>query len=323
VQALLRIVRAPALHFLLLGACVFALGRDVRVAPPPAERRIVLAATDVARLRREFIDAYGAPPGPAAEARLVDAAVDEEVLYRAALAEGLDRREPAVQARLAQLVRFVGEGGSGEDDGALEREARALGLDRDDLVVRRHLVQLMRLALGRLEPGTQPGPAEVAAYYARHADEFTTPETVRLTHVYVRAGADAGPAAARLLAALRRERVSPADAPARGAPFIAGAEIGPATPAEVTATFGPGFAAALDGVRVGEWGGPLRSTYGLHLVWVHERTPGGPPPLDVVRSRVRQRLLAERREALRRERLRALRASYQITVERPGAGGRS
>jgi parvulin-like peptidyl-prolyl isomerase len=106
-------------------------------------------------------------------------------------------------------------------------------------------------------------------------------------------------------------------------PFIAGAEVGPASSAAITATFGPAFAAALGGVPAGEWAGPLRSSYGFHLVWVHERTPGVLPPLHAVRSQVRQRLLAERREALREERLRTLRASYEIVVEHPGSGGRS
>jgi parvulin-like peptidyl-prolyl isomerase len=61
--------------------------------------------------------------------------------------------------------------------------------------------------------------------------------------------------------------------------------------------------------------GPVRSSYGLHLVWVDERSPARVPPLAAVRSQVAHRLLAERGEERLRARLRTLRARYEITVE--------
>ena len=69
------------------------------------------------------------------------------------------------------------------------------------------------------------------------------------------------------------------------------------------------------------WAGPIPSSYGLHLVWVHEREPAGVPALGAVRSRVVHALLEERRQARLRERMAALRARYDIRVDASGESG--
>ncbi|HUE29652.1 MAG TPA: hypothetical protein VMR79_02190, partial [Verrucomicrobiae bacterium] len=141
-----RVLRAPLLHFLALGGVL--LGLRAWLAPVAAPRaRIVIAAEDRARLRETWAEEHGALPSGAAEEALVRDAIDEEVLYREALARGFDRRDAAVRERLVRLGGFIGEDAGGSRD-VLEREARRLGLERSDLVVRRQLVEMMRLAAG-------------------------------------------------------------------------------------------------------------------------------------------------------------------------------
>jgi parvulin-like peptidyl-prolyl isomerase len=72
--------------------------------------------------------------------------------------------------------------------------------------------------------------------------------------------------------------------------------------------FGPAFGAAVVRVPVGQWAGPVPSSYGLHLVWVHERTPATLPPLDAIRSRVVHAVLAEQAAARLERRLAERRA---------------
>jgi len=139
------LVRAPALHFLLAGALLFAM-RSV------AEQRRQTAA-DGATLS------------------------DDELLYREALALGVDRRDPAVRERLVRLGGFVGE--ERDERQAQEEEARRLGLERSDLVVHRHLAEMMRLAAGRLDAADYPTEGELAAYLAAHAGAFRAPPRVR------------------------------------------------------------------------------------------------------------------------------------------------
>jgi hypothetical protein len=272
------LARSPAAHFVVLGAALFGL------------RALV------------------APPDPAA----APMPSDEEILYREALAHGLDAQD-AVRERLARLARFVGADPV-EDEAVLAREARALGLDREDLVVRRQLVRTMRLTLGALDRRDLPDDAALARHLAAHADAYRMPDRVRLTQVFLsaaRRGAALERDAAVLLAQLRAG-VPPDAAPRLGDPAIAGASIGPASRAEVTQALGPDAAAAVASAPAATWLGPLRSPWGLHLVWVHERTPGRVPPLAAVRARVLHAVLAERRAARVDAAMGALRARWGV-----------
>src|SRR5262245_37644658 len=306
-------LRSPLVHFLALGGALLALRMWWAPDEPRDPRpRVVIAAADVARLRAAWSEEHGTPPTAAAERRLVDAAIEEEVLYREALARGFDRQDDAVRERLVRLGSFVGEEGPRD---ALEREARHLGLERADLVIRRHLVEMMRLAAAHLGPDEMPTEAELETYLAEHAAEFAEPARVRLTHVYV--SEDAHGPAARALASSRLDDLrgsGRAAAAGRGDAFIHGAEID-ASPDELARFFGAEFAAGLASVATGRWEGPLRSTYGFHLVWIDARTPGKTPDFARVRGRVLHRWLSEKRDARARATIAALRARYAVVVE--------
>jgi hypothetical protein len=263
----MRFLRAPALHFLCLGALLYA----------------------------------ASPRVPSGDASLRD----EELLYRAAVELGVAEHDPAVRDRLAKLGGFVGED-LGEEAARVEA-ARRLGLEESDLVVRRHLTMLMRLAAERLQPEDLPTDADLVAYHVAHAHELALPARVRFTHVYLSRDRHPESAAAALLAELRRDQVPPERGPVLGDAFPTGAAVGPFTDADLDRRFGPGFASRLASAQPGTWFGPVASSYGLHLVWVRERLPAVIPPLDAVRGQVVHRWLHERGEMRARERIAALR----------------
>ena len=55
---------------------------------------------------------------------------------------------------------------------------------------------------------------------------------------------------------------------------------------EVARLFGREFASRLAEIEPGNWTGPVRTGFGLHLVRVLERLPGRMPELDEVREKV-------------------------------------
>lgn len=275
-----RLVRAPALHFLAIGGVLFVLSAWHAGGPVGAGR---------------------------------GRAWDADVLQRAALALGFDREDPAVRERLVRLGDFLGEESGAADVAAREAEARRLGLTRSDIVIRRHLVEMMRLAAAKLGPGDLPTPAELEAYYAEHAGTYREPVRVLLTHVYFsreRRGAAVEDDARALLAELRRTGVAPEQAALRGDGFLPGVVLGPVSHVQLERTFGGDVAAVLDDAPVHAWVGPLRSSYGLHLVWITARLPAAVPPLATVRTRVLHALLAERRAMRLRDRMEMLRARW-------------
>jgi len=313
-----RIRRAPGLHFLLLGALLFAAqGWRTPASAPPKRAPIVLSAADLERWRREWPARAGIDAPPPSDAVLVDAAIDDAVLLREALERAYDRRDPVVRARLLTLGRYLGLAAGGADE-AIEREARALGLQRSDEVVRRHLVEMMRLAAAKAGPGDLPTEADLRAYYAQHRDRFAQGARTQLTHVYLssdrradRLDADA----AELLRRLRDDAVDPAAASALGDPFTRGAHVPAATSAQLDQAFGAGFAAAVDGLSEHTWSGPVRSAYGLHLIWIEDRLPAATPDFEAVRNRILHQYMSEHSQTRLQDRLRTWRARYDVRIE--------
>src|SRR5262245_24335375 len=212
-----------ALHFVALGALLFGAQYWWSSSAPAAAHPAIVVA-------------------PAAEPALVDAQIDDEVLFREALARGFDH-DRVVGARLVRLGRFLGLAADG-DDARVEREARALGLHRSDAVIRRHLIELMRVAAGKLGPNDHPTEAALTAYYTEHLQEFAQPEQIKFTQIYFsaeRRGEVVAGQAAEVLAQLQHRNVPPEAAATFGDPFVRTADL-TLSAEQVDDVFGPGFA---------------------------------------------------------------------------------
>lgn len=111
--------------FALLGALVFGVDR-LRHPPTMAQDDIVISADFVRGVRGDLTARGGRPPtGPELDAALARFS-DEEVLYREALALGLDRGDPIVRRRLVQKLELMLQGESPEpDDATLQRHLDA------------------------------------------------------------------------------------------------------------------------------------------------------------------------------------------------------
>jgi hypothetical protein len=200
-------------------------------------------------------------------------------------------------------------------------QALALGLDRGDVIVRRRLVQKMAFLAEDADPVPQPTDAEFAAYLAAHAERYAEPPCGSLVHVFAAAGRD-GEAAASRAAAWRADLAAGASPAALGDPFLRGHDFTLRTEAELAAVFGPSFAAAVMALPPGAWSQPLPSAYGMHLVRVSERRPGGRPELAAARERVARDWREERHAALAQAARERLRQRYEVVIERADGAAR-
>ena len=271
-------MRRPLLRFVLLGTMLFALDRTLGERAPRAETNPRSA------------------PGVAL--------TDDELLYREALARGFHESDTVVRRRLAMNLAFAeGERGRSEDE--LVREALALRMHESDLVVQRRLVQKMRLAFSDAARASEPSEAELAAYLAAHRARWTEPARVRATQLYfaTREGAEA--VAARLTA-------RPEDALGLGEALPFAAQLPALSHDELARQLGAAFADAVFALEAGVWSAPLESSFGFHRVFVQEEAAARESPLAVVRSEVREALLAERSEAAVQKALAELRARAAV-----------
>jgi len=168
---------------------------------------------------------------------------------------------------------------------------------------------------------SQPPPAhaleevELLDYLARHRERFRQPARVWLTHVFLR-GPEAGARGGVLLERLRREGTPPEATSELGDPFTLGRSWQAKTETQLAKLLGPATARRAFECSLAAWCGPLRSPYGVHLVWLEQRDPSRDATLDEVRNQVAEGRRAELREQRLQAFLAELRTRYTVVVER-------
>jgi hypothetical protein len=189
------------------------------------------------------------------------------------------------------------------------REALALGLDRDDAVIRQRLFLKMQFVAESGAASISADTATLEAYLADNADDFAQPASFAFDQVLLPPGTDAAG-----VADLRTALAAGADPATLGVPTLLPPGL-PLTPAPlIDRSFGTGFGAALGGLAVGQWDGPVASGYGQHLVRVTDATPPRLPPLDAIRPQVEAAWRSEMTLALRDSFGEALLGRYTVSL---------
>lgn len=100
-------MREPLLHFLLGGAGLFLLFSLVNESNRVANDEIVVTAGQIDHIVSIFQKTRQRPPTDAELRGLIDSFIIEEVLYREAVAIGLDQDDTIIRRRLRQKMEFL------------------------------------------------------------------------------------------------------------------------------------------------------------------------------------------------------------------------
>lgn len=140
-----RILTEPLVHFLAIGALLFAVYSVVadRSRDPAA---IVVGQGQIDTMTALFERTWRRAPTPDEVKALIDGYVREEVLYR---------------------------------------EGVALGLDRDDQLIRRRVGQKLEFFAESMNGVPEPSDAELQAYLDKHREQFEHPVRVTFRQVYL------------------------------------------------------------------------------------------------------------------------------------------
>src|SRR5262245_57181364 len=96
-----RLIRAPVVHFLVLGGLLYAAQQGwvayqrPHLPRPPEE--VVIRAAQIAHITQDILTQTGLRPTPEQVQMAIATAIDEEILYRQALALRLDRTNPSIR----------------------------------------------------------------------------------------------------------------------------------------------------------------------------------------------------------------------------------
>jgi peptidyl-prolyl cis-trans isomerase C len=278
-----RLLREPLLHFVILGVALFVgysgLQRDRDVDLSSQEIRLTL--DDLAQLNILFESQWRRLPTVDEFNALVENRVREEILYREALALGLDKNDTIVKRRMAQKMKFLAE------DVAAARE---------------------------------PAPDELRSWFARHGDMFAFPTRVSFRHLYFstdRRGRQAQEDAAKALAKLTGEPQNSKLSVSLADPFMFQDYYGDRAQEAIAREFGPEFAHAVVKLEPGSWQGPVKSGYGWHLVFVDAVIPRRIPAFEEVESNVKTAWLGEQKAEAWRKAYERMRAKYKVLLPVP------
>jgi parvulin-like peptidyl-prolyl isomerase len=276
----MKLLREPLVHFLLLGIVIFAAYSWASNRTGDEPGRIVVTQGQVASMVEGFSRSWQRPPTRDELAGLIRDRIQEEVYCREAMALGLDREDTVIRRRLRQKMEFI------SDDVASEGEAT---------------------------------DEQLRAYLNEHADAFRVERRFSFKQLYLspdRHGENLTRDTAQLLAQVERAG-GKADVSALGDPFMLEHQLDAVPSGEVARQFGEKFAATLGELAPGQWQGPVESTYGVHLVFVTERTEGRVPALEEVRDAVQREWANARRIDANAKFYEALLQRYTVTIEPP------
>lgn len=278
-----RLLHEPLLQFLLVGVALFGAysyqqrGRSAEASP----QEIRLTLDDLAQLQLLFESQWQRPPTPEEFGRMVENKVQEEVLYREAIAMGLDKDDTIVKRRMAQKMQFLAE------DVAAARE---------------------------------PTTAELRGWFEKHSAMFAQPPRLSFRHLYFspdQRGPRAREDAARALEKLVGQ---PEDAKIAGSladRFMFQDYYRDRPPEYLGKEFGPQFALAVAKFAPGSWQGPVESGFGWHLVYVDTVIPSRVPEFEEVESDVKTAWLAEQKAKAWEKAYKDMRAKYTVFLPAP------
>lgn len=280
------------MHFLALGAVLFGVYALTNRGPAvaPTSRQIVLTLDDLRQMQITFAAKWQRPPTQREMIAMFEDRVREEILYR---------------------------------------EALAMGLDKDDTIVKRRMAQKMEFLAADVSGAHEPTPQELRSWYEKNGERFSQPGRVTLHHLYFspdRRGARAKDDAAKALRSVSGKRGDDPAVARVGDPFMFQSYLADRDPSELAKEFGPGFARGVFGLAPGSWLGPIESGYGWHLVFVDAATPLRVPTFEEIQPEVTAAWKAEQHSEAARKAYEAMRAKYQLIVPAapvltPGADG--
>lgn len=278
-----RLLREPLVHFLLIGMVLFAVYGYIHRGRIEVEtsKQIVLTLDELRQMNMYFASQWHRQPTPEEFQAMVEEKVREEVLYR---------------------------------------EALAIGLDKDDTIVKRRMAQKMQFLAEDVAAAHEPTTAELKAWYEKHTDMFTLPSRISFHHLYFSPDGRGQRARDDAMKALMKIAGQPEDSKLTATladPFMFQDYYADRTTEQLAKEFGPQFAAAVSKLKSGSWQGPIESGYGWHLVFVDSVIPGRIPAFEEIEPDVKTAWLGEQKQKAWQKAYREMRVKYEVLLPVP------
>jgi len=274
-----RFWREPLIHFFVLGLAVFGLHAFLERKPEvnvDDPYLVEVSSADIEWMRTLFNKRMG--------------------------------REPSVQDLRGQVHQLIREQ-------ILSREAVAMGLDEGDIVVRRRLAQKIEFLFKDISEMVEPTEEDLRTYYNENRQEYTILPQLTFTQIYFNGENRGVERANQAIETLINEKINPNAAIEMGDPSILTSGCTDCNEREIKNRYGKEFAEGIINLETGSWKGPVKSAYGFHVIYVHNRQDAKLPAFPEVANQVKTDWMASQREENTRKVYKEIRSRYQVLVE--------
>lgn len=274
--------REPLVHFLGAGLVLFLL----YLAFGPDEKndpdRIHITAAQQRNIAALFERTWGRPPTAEEQEGLIAARIREEILSREAIAAGLSDGDAVIRQRLAQKLEFLS----------------------DDLAA-------------RLTPKNE----DLEAFLKANSDRYQTDRMTDFRQVFVDRAQD-GSEHTNRIEEVRDALATSVDPETLGDRTLLPRQLENATDAQIANVFGAELAASIGQMRMGEWQGPIASSFGHHFVFVIDRIEPRMPAVPEIRDTLIRDWRDSERLKLREAYYEQVRSRYRVDVEKTNPDAR-
>ncbi len=273
------ILSEPLFHFLLIGSLLFGGHSYLQNDTRSTPQNFVVSAGKIEHLTSLFSRTWQRPPTRVELEGLIDDYIREELAYR----EGME-----------------------------------MGLDEDDTIIRRRIRQKLDFIADDLGSQIEPTEEQLTTFLDENPDTYRIDPRITFRQVFLdpeRHALDLQESLAKLLDTLKSD--PRADADQLGDQTLLEYQNADRSKRKVASNFGLQFAEEIVKLPLQQWHGPIRSSYGVHAVYVSERTDGRLPLLSEVRDAVHRDWEQKHRTDLVESFYKELMKKYEIAIEWP------
>jgi len=188
----------------------------------------------------------------------------------------------------------------------LAREAKELGLDENDTVIRRRLAQKMEFIVQDTARLAEPADEELRRVHAASQLRYQEPARVSFRQIFFKTETSAQKALALLAKGASEDT---------GDSSMLERDHERADAQAVTSQFGEQFSNAVFTLEPGRWRGPVRSSYGFHLVRINVRQDAAPRSFEAARAQLREDWQREEQARTGEQLLAELKKKYSVVVD--------
>lgn len=278
-----RLFKEPLIQFLLIGACIY--GAYGLFAPPEEsdlDTTVVVDANRINGFVAQWSSRWNRPPTREELDGLINSYIREEILFRQAVAMGLDEDDPVTRRRMAQRLEFL---------------------------------------TSDLAKVVEPNEAELEQYLQDNIDQFRAPDLISFVQVFFDPDARGDNTLEDANEALTELKAAGAPDPENvqaGDNFMLPGYFESATELEVRKRLGGGFTESLMELEPGVWHAPVLSGFGVHLVYVFDKIQAPTPVLADVRPQVLDAWQREQVDTFNKKFYEGLKDRYTVIVEDDG-----